>query len=458
MRGDRVHRVSAVLLALLLSAPVAADIPRPDRDRDRDGLAEQVELGPIDPLSAIAERVSRDGAGRLPRGVIVETEVAAIEPVQRETFLVTQTILDPSRQLRGVEVHRPSGPAVDARVLEAGQDTVEIEGRRVNRRYYRWAVQALRPGEVTLEFARIEFDVVGVAQTEYAWLPVARRLEVTRLPAHWPEYLPVSSELSLTQPEVTELVAGEPGEWRFDVIGEGLSAKAIERLLRAGLTAPAGLRMDEPSIRRAPDQSPAEDKGPLADVWEVRLSLLPSTEGGADGNREARLPAVTVPYVDPRAVEASTETAAVELEYTGLDERTVTWQAEPAERRLAALRAALPWAAAALLALVVAGLIGRIALRWLRAHRDWRRARRELLTAADVDALRERLARRLAALPRPMSNPTRSELAARGAPGEWIEARATLDRLRFASEPGDEDAFRAARATLAESLPPHWFR
>lgn len=458
MSGMRVTRwFSASLLAALFAVggmlPAVADIPRPDRDREESGLAERVELGPIVPLPAIADPVSQGGAGLLPRGVIVETEVAAIDPVQRQTFLVTQTILDPARQLRGVEVHRPEGQGVDTQVLEATQDTVKMDGRRVVRRHYRWAVQALRGGEVTLEFQRIDFDVVGRAQSEFAWVPVARRLAVEPLPAHLPEYLPVAPALSLRGMQVSELVAGEPGEWRFLVMGEGLSEKALEQLLRAQLAAPTGLRIDQPSIRLAPDQSRAESMGPLAHVWEVQFSLLPAVTGGGDGARDARLPALKLPYIDPTADKPGTA-----IDYARSESQSVRWQAEPAEQRLAAIRAAMPWVLAGLVGLLLLGLLARVGFRWWSARRDCRRAQLELRSATDPQALRERLSRVLAGLPQPMVSPVRSALLARGAPTDWLEARSTLERLRFAGDEADDEAFRAARETLARSLPPGWFR
>ena len=454
---SRTHGLLAPLLVTLLavggSLPASADIPRPDRDREAAGFAERVELGPIEPLPATTVLVSQDGAGRLPRGVIVETEVAAINPVQRQTMLVTQTILDPARQLRGVEVHRPEGKGVDTQVLEAVQDTVEIDGRRVVRRHYRWAVQALRGGEVTLEFQRIDFDLVGRAQSQYAWVPVARRLAVEPLPAHLPEYLPVTPVLELRDVQIGELVAGEPGEWRFVVVGEGLSEKALEQLLRAQLIAPTGLRIDEPTIRLSPDQTRAESMGPLGDAWEVRFSILPAVTGGGDGTREARLPALKLPYIDPR-----TDKPGSMIEYARSEAHSVRWQAEPAERRLDVIRAALPWVLAGLAGLVLLGLLARTGFRWWRARRSWRRAQRELRSAADPQALRERLGRVLAALPQPMVSPVRSVLLARGAPTEWLEARSTVERLRFAGDETDEQAFRASRETLARSLPARWFR
>ncbi len=454
------RRCSAPLLVALLGVggalPAIADIPLPDRDREESGFAERVELGPIDPLPAVSERLSQDGAGRPPRGVIVETEVAAIDPVQRQTFLVTQTILDPSRQLRGVEVHRPEGQGIDTQVLGATQDTVEIDGRRVVRRTYRWAVQALRGGGVTLEFQRIDFDVVGRAQSQFAWVPVARRLAVEPLPAHLPEYLPVAPDLALRDMQSGELVAGEPGEWRFLVVGEGLSEKALEQLLQAQLIAPVGLRIDEPSIRHAPDQARAEAMGPLVDAWEVRFSLLPAVTGGSDGTREARLPALKLPYIDPTAAKPGWA-----IDYARSEAQPVRWQAEPAERRLAAIRAALPWLLAGLVGLLLLAWLARAGWHWWRVRRDWRRAQQALRSAADPQALRERLNRVLIALPQPMVSPVRSALLACGAPADWLEARSTLERLCFAGDEADEayeEAFRASRETLARSLPPGWFR
>ena len=289
-------RTLLVLFALAWTLPSLADIPRPDRDRESDRFAESVEIGPIQPLPPIKAVVSREGAGRLPEGVIVETEVSRLEPIQRDQFVVTQTIIDPARRLRGMEVHRPEGEGLDARPLSVSEDTVEIDGRQVPRRHYRWAVQALRPGDLILRFARIEFDLVGLAQSRFAWVPVARQLEAVALPPHLPEYLPVTPALTVQNRGVGSLVAGEPGSWRLRISGRGLSAAAVERMLDAQLVAPPGLRLERASVREI---EPTGEDVELISAWQVSIPVLPAAEATPDGRREARLPALRLPFLRP---------------------------------------------------------------------------------------------------------------------------------------------------------------
>ena len=440
-----------VLLALALAQPVGADIPRPDRDRQQDRFAEVVEIGPIDSRPPVREAVSRAGAGRLPEGVIVETEVSRLDPVQRDLFLVTQTILDPARQLRGVEVHRPEGVGFDVRPLSVAQDTVEIDGRQVHRRHYRWAVQALRAGEQVLAYSRIDFDLIGLAQSRFAWIPAARRLEVVPLPPHLPEYLPVTPSLTVQDRGVGALTAGEPGAWRLRVSGRGLSAEAVRRMLTEQLVAPAGLRLGEPEVREV---DPGDEAAELVSGWDVRIPLLPSAEAGDDARREARLPALRLPYLRPVAGGDW----PVELAWTTTEPRSIRWQVPVAERRLAALLGAVPWVIAAL---VGAGALwrggGRL-LRWRRARTDWRAARRRLLAAEDLWALRRDLQEVLAGLPEPISPLGQSRLVAREAPTAFIEAVAELDRSCFAAARSDGLPVEALRGRLADTLPPSWFR
>ncbi|MDG4868367.1 hypothetical protein P8631_10190 [Guyparkeria sp. 1SP6A2] len=452
-----------LLLALIglavIAAPVRADIPLPKPDRETDRFAEVFELGPIEPLPAVARVSSQAGAGRLPEGVIVTTEVSRLGPVQRQVFLVTQTILDPARQLREVEVHRPEGEGIDARPLAVTRDTVEIDGRLVDRRHYRWAVQALRGGELRLRFRRIDFEVVGSAQSEYAFVPVARRLEVVELPTHLPSYLPVTPGLIIEQAEVAPLVAGEPGSWRFRVHGEGLSEEALSRLIAAQLVAPPGLRLGAPAIHAFSGESTqtpaaAERVSPLAASWQVNISLLPSVDGGAEGRRDARLPGLRLPYVDPRAAAPGAE-----LDYARLAVEQVTWEAEPTARRFAALAAALPWLLVGLVGAVGLGAAARWGWRRWQAYASRRAARERLLATDEPASLRRQLLVELAALPHPVRPVTRERLARRGAPEAWLAAFASLESWCFDPRRSPERAeFTAVRQVLVARLPGHWFR
>lgn len=452
------RRLPCSLLALLLlslTAPARADIPLPKPDRASDGLAEWIELGEIEPLPPVSEVDSRAGAGRLPNGVIVETEVTELAPVLRQVFLVTQTILDPARQLRDAEVHRPQGQGMDARPLGVTRETVDMDGRLVDRRHYRWAVQALRGGDLTLAFSRIDFQVVGLAQSEYAFVPVARRLEVVDLPAHLPSYLPVTPDLAVGNAQVGELVAGEPASWRFEVSGEGLTAAALAQMINAQLVAPSGLRLGQPEVRLVVDGSagPAEIS-PLAETWQVSLSLLPSTEGGREGRREAELPGLRLPYVDPRRPEPGSQ-----LDYAQLDAQAVSWQAAASVRRLQWLQRALPWLATGLLGAIGVGLAGRAAWRRLRARRNRRAAQARLRSVDDALALRRQLLAELAGLPRPLRPDGREVLAGRGAPETWLAAVGTLESWCFAGAavPATGE-FVVIRETIADELPAGWFR
>ncbi|MCL7744890.1 hypothetical protein LV476_08070 [Guyparkeria hydrothermalis] len=452
MKWRDARTVGLLLLGLIAAVgPVRADIPLPEPELETDGFAETLELGPIEPLPPVARVTSEAGAGRVPEGVIVTTEVSRLDPVQRQTFVVTQTILDPARRLREVEVHRPEGEGIDARPLTVRRDTVEIDGRLVDRRHYRWAVQALRGGELRLQFSRIDFEVVGSAQSEYAFVPVARRLEVVELPAHLPAYLPVTPELVVGQVEVDTLVAGEPGNWSFRVRGEGVSEEALSRLIDAQLVAPPGLRLGTPAIHAiARDATSA----PLASTWQVDISLLPSVDGGEDGQRSARLPALRLPYIDPRTAEPGSQ-----LAYTRVDARAVTWQAEPAAQRLATLWTVLPWLLAGAAAAV--GLVAAARWVWRRWHarRAWRAACQRLLAADKVAALRRQLLIELDALPCPVRPVTREALARRGAPDVWLDALVTLESWCFATERRPQASeFEVVRQRLAERLPTHWYR
>jgi hypothetical protein len=443
---------SGVLLALLLAAGnVGADIPRPEGDRGLDRLAEPVELGPIDPRPPVRQAVSRDGAGRLPEGVIVETEVGRLDPLQRDLFLVSQTILDPERQLRGLQVHRPEGVGFDVRPLSVTQESVEIDGRQVPRWHYRWAVQALRAGEQVLAFSRIDFDLVGLAQSRFAWVPVARRLEVAPLPPHLPEYLPVTDSLRVQDQGVADLVAGEPGVWRLQVGARGLSAEALRRMLADQLVAPPGLRLEEPEVRKA---VAANEGDGLVSVWEVRIPLLPGAEAGDVARREARLPALRLAYLRPGAAGDW----PVKLAWTTVESRTVAWQAPLAERRLAALLSAWPWLVVALVAAGALWMGGGRLLRWRRARADWRAARRRLLAAEDPRHLRRELQARLAGLPEPIVPLQRSRLVAREAPEAFVEAVAALDRACFAAHRAPVPALDELRDRLSRTLPRRWFR
>lgn len=441
------------------AAPVRADIPLPKPDRETDRFAEVVELGPIEPLPPVADVSSQAGAGRLPEGVIVTTEVSRLEPVQRQTFLVTQTILDPARQLREVEVHRPEGEGIDVRPLAVSRDTVEIDGRLVDRRHYRWAVQALRGGDLRLRFSRIDFEVVGSAQSEYGFVPVARRLEVVELPAHLPSYLPVTPGLVVEEAEVDALVAGEPGNWRFRVRGEGLSEEALSRLIGAQLVAPPGVRLGTPGIHALSGEStespPAAKRvSPLAGTWQVNISLLPSVDGGADGHRQAQLPGLRLPYIDPRVAEPGADFA-----YVRLPAEQVSWEAEPVTRRLAALSVALPWLLAGVVAAIGLGVLARWSWRRWQAYRAWRAARERLLAADGAAGLRRQLLRELDALPQPVCPVIRERLARRGAPEAWLAAFAALESWCFDPDRAPQRAeWEAVRRVLAVQLPAHWFR
>ncbi len=456
---DRRFLLLALVGLTLIAAPVRADIPLPKPDRETDRFAEVVELGAIEPLLPVARVSSQAGAGRLPEGVIVTTEVSRLEPVQRQVFLVTQTILDPARQLREVEVHRPEGEGIDARPLAVTRDTVEIDGRLADRRHYRWAAQALRGGDLRLRFSRIDFEVVGSAQSEYAFVPVARRLEVVELPAHLPSYLPVTPGLIVEQAEIGPLVAGEPGSWRFRVRGEGLSEEALSRLIGAQLVAPPGLRLGTLDIHALSSESAAssavaERVSPLAATWQVNISLLPSVDGGADGRRQAQLPALRLPYLDPRADEPGTE-----LAYARLAAEQVVWEAEPATRRLAALWVALPWFLVGVIGALGLGLAGRWGWRRWQCQRAWRAARGRLRATDGAVALRRQLLLELNTLPDPVRPMTRERLARRGAPQAWLAALASLESWCFDPRRSPDLAeFEAVRQVLAAQLPTRWFR
>ena len=322
---------------------------------------------------------SSAGQGQLPPGAEVTTTVTRLNPVQRATFMVTLTLIDRDRNLISVALHRPHGEAIVGRRIDIRQDQVETDGRRANRRVYRWAVSALQAGKVELQFARMTFNVVGSSGKDWHFTPAPRTLNVRPLPAYLPEYLPVTPGLSVTQQPLRPLEAGQPVDWVWTVRGRGLTEAGLQTILKQQLLGSPQLHIGRPEIRLAPKQAGPD---PLAQTYSVRIPLLPAPQGRADGAETARLPAIRLPFV-----RTGDPSAATPLHYATLPGRALHWRSAGQAGGWQEWARWLAWGLVGLVLLAVSVRIVRDLLRRWRIRQAFAQARNRLRSAQDAPAL-----------------------------------------------------------------------
>lgn len=381
--------VVATLLSIMASTlpqAQAFDIPTPaNQPQARPPTEPPKDLGPITPLPPTADLVSEAGAGQLPEGVSVMTEVAPPPPaglLLRAPFLVTLTILDKTRSLTDHTLHRPHGDAFVTRRISIDQKLVTLDGRLVNRYVYRFAVTPLQPGPVVLSFAEMTFRTVGGSQTRYAFMPVARNLTIRPLPSFWPEYLPVAPDLSIRAVPLPELTSGQPVDWHLKVTGEGLTEQALLKILGEQLVSPPSLKLGTPEIRLATD-APIPSDDPLAETFSIRIPLLPAPSG--QDSVEARLPELRLPYIDSRATDPG-----LKLSYSVLPAQIIHWT-PPVGAQLVELARHWWWRILVILGVLYVGAYGlRDFVRRLTVRRRHRQAQTRLaLCPAPHTLLRE---------------------------------------------------------------------
>lgn len=382
--------MASVLIGLSMTAQlaVAFDIPTPQNQPqtiNTTPFGTPQDFGPVTPLAPTSEIDSTAGAGHLPAGVSVRTQIT--EPphgfLQRAPFLVTLTITDRDKSIASLTLHRPHGAHIATRRIDINQQLVSVDGRSAIVRVYRFAVTPLSAGAITLDFAEMTFREVGDAASRYAYIPVARILDVRPLPAFWPTYLPVTPALRITEEPLPKLAAGQPVNWVLHISGDDLSTYALLKMLNAQLVGTAALGVGRARIPRPPEAARASTDV-LGQTFEVHITLLPDPEG--QGVTQGVLPALRLPYIDSRRADPGKA-----LSEAILPARTVHWSA-PAGQRFGQALAFWWWRV--LLLLVLIYLLG-IALRdvWQRVQRRrrYRRAQAELAMVHEPQAVMLRL-------------------------------------------------------------------
>lgn len=373
----------------LSSQPVLAfDIPTPQNQPKAAKTTPfdvPKDFGPVTPLEPITDLDSVAGAGHLPDGVSVHTEIAATPDgfLLRAPFLVTLTITDRNKSINSLTLHRPHGDNIDAHRIDINQQLREVDGRMANVSVYRFAVTPLAAGNVVLEFAEMTFREVGDADTRYAFIPVARTLSVRPLPGFWPAYLPVTPTLNITEDPLPTLVAGQPVDWVLHISGHGLSEYALRTLLDEQLLGTNALGIGHAEITASPDAAPPATDA-LAQTFDIRIPLLPDAEG--NGITQGSLPALRLPFIDSRGT-----TPGQALSEAVLPARVVHWSA-PARVRLAQAFGFWWWRGLLLLALAYgAGFALNDGWRRLQRRRRFRAAQAELAALDHPQAVLHRL-------------------------------------------------------------------
>jgi len=391
---------------------------------------------------------SDSGKGVLPDGIRITTHVSTLSPTLRAPFLVTLTVIDQARSLISLKLHRPHGEAIDGRRIAISMGKVTIDGRLANRRVYRWAISALKPGEIKLAFAHMTLQVTGSPNKDWHWTPQSRTLNVQPLPAYLPEYLPVTQQLTVEQHPLPKLQAGQLVDWLWTVRGRGVTERWLRTVLDQQLVSTPRLHFGTPEIRtiEASDKQKADD--PLAQTFEVRVPLLPDPdpEASSPTSGPVTLPAIRLPYV---RIAANKDRRKAELAAVTLPARQLKWVSPPpAGLSWSALWRYLPLLLAAVALLWLSWLVGRDVHRRLDARRRHARAR-ERVAAARTPA-------ELLAVLRAVSGCETLGAMGRDAPNpNFLVALQALDRACYG---GSVDDFEALRAELVRWLPRSFVR
>ncbi|MHB8920902.1 MAG: hypothetical protein ACYC3A_09810 [Halothiobacillus sp.] len=387
--------LTGVSMEFGLNTASAFDIPTPQNQPkalNTTPFGTQKDFGPVMPLAPITELDSRIGAGHLPEGVDVRSEIR--QPpngfLLRAPVLVILTITDKNKRIASLTLHRPYGDSVEARRIGITQRLESVDGRMANVSVYQFAVTPLSAGELTLKFAEMTFREVGDASTQYAFIPVARTLGVRPLPGFWPEYLPVTPTLSISEKPLPKLAAGQPVDWRLQITGRGLTEHALHLMLDEQLMGSAALGIGKVEIRLSPT-APIPTDDALAQTFDIRIPILPDPQ---DQNAtEGSLPALRLAYINSDSPLPDSFLPGQQLSQANLAAQTVHWPTPPRARAAQILKTW--WWRGLLLAALAYGAGFVLREGWIRLNRRRRHraAQAELALCANPEACLQALRR-----------------------------------------------------------------
>jgi hypothetical protein len=436
-------------LGYAIGSAQAFDIPTPQNQPKAVGttlFGTPQNFAPVQPLAPSTVLDTTEGAGHLPFGVTVRSEIT-VPPeglLQRAPFLVTLTLIDRAKSIASLTLHRPFGARIATRRISISQRLENIDGHMANVRVYRFAVTPLAGGEIPLEFAEMTFQVVGEPGSNYAFIPVARSLTVRPLPAFWPEYIPVTPTLSLVQTPLPPLAAGEPVDWQLRITGRGLTLHALTQMLDEQLIGTEALALGLAQIRISPTAPvPADDA--LAQTFDVRIPILPDPQG--QNATTGQLPPLRLAFINSnRADPGATLDAAM------LPAQTLHWQ--PTARAQLIQTLGVWWWRVLLILMALYALFYalRDGLLRLARRRHHRIAQAQLAQCPSPQAA-------LHALRTMTGEPSISRMIARAPNPRFIAALHALDAACFAPDPAARPPmdWPATQAELVRWLPRVFF-
>ncbi len=424
-------------LGCVVGSAQAFDIPTPQNQPKTVGttaFGTPKDFAPVAALPEVTALNTTEGAGHLPEGVTVRTQIT-VPPeglLQRAPFLVTLTLLDTQKNIASLTLHRPFGERIATRRISISQQLETVDGRMSNVRVYRFAVTPLAGGEITLNFAEMTFQKVGEPGSHYAFIPVARRLTVRPLPAFWPESLPVTPTLHLVQPPLPTLRAGEPMDWLLRITGRGLTEHALAQMLNEQLVGTEALAIGAVQIRRSPTE-PVPGSDELAQTFDVRIPILPDPQG--QNATTSTLPALRLPFINSQVAEPGAA-----LDAADLAAQTLHWP--PTARAQFAQAIGFWWWR------VLLGLILLYGLGYALRDGYQRRARRRRHAAAQQQLARCQTPQAtLHALRAITGEPSIRRIIARAPNPRFVAALQSLDAACFAASPS---------ADRSAQIPPDW--
>lgn len=219
--------------------------------------------------------------------ITLDAQISNPTPWIREEILLELTVVD-DRSIIDMRIAPWAPQGFLLRELHPGEDRVQTEhGIQILRRQ-RWALTPLYAGTLHLQPPEVLIRATGQRLSLQA---PALELQVRPLNPLLPSDIPVGVlHIQVPQPLNEPVARGKPFHIDFQVQGTGLSVRGLNHWLEESLRGLEGLRVFPSAIRISDADLPDQ---PLLQRADVRLSFEAQHSG------HARLPAITLPYIDP---------------------------------------------------------------------------------------------------------------------------------------------------------------